>query len=419
MPTKTQLLFEKLKTGGVKDIQLSVIFKNLGQSLYATFEPIIFFLMLNKRIELVLLYYGIQSLLFATTVSFGTHVMTKLGVKKNMIIGTVLMIIYRIILIIASNEDINLSDHPTQTLVTFTVLGTILAAYQTLYWPGFHTNLSLFMKKKSSGKEVAIFKVIGQISSILGPAIGGIILFNQGTVVLVICSAILLSISAIPLFFGPDIKNEVSLSFRQFASETFKKKNFRLYLPFHAEGVLGYINAIFWNLFIFINLKNVLDVGFLSSGVSLFTAIVLIVLGWGIDNRRKIGRHVLTIGTVTNAIGWLLKGIPSSGVSFFIVDNIQKFGNSIVRIPYEKNMYSRFRNRKDFADEYVTLREIAYHTSGGIIMILLAILMATTDLLYTAFIVAAISSLTYLLMRESKEEKSNDHKESSIQNSKF
>jgi hypothetical protein len=122
-------------------------------------------------------------------------------------------------------------------------------------------------------------------------------------------------------------------------------------------------------------------------------------LGKAIDKKKGVEKTALRLGVATTAVGWIVKGLPTSSLMFFFTDNMQKIGHVVTRIPYEKKIYSRFRNTKSLADEYVITREMAYNIGGGLIMIVLGILISQFNLVYIVFIVAALSSLVYLSVR--------------------
>lgn len=389
----------KLAKSNVNSIKLSVLFKDFGQSLFGTFEPIIFYNILNQRLELVLLYYGLQSFLYALVVHDGAKIMSKIGIKKNMMYATIALIAYNIFMVVFTGCKLTLSLDAFETIVGFIILGIICAIYQMLYWPGFHTDLSLYMKKEDSAKHISNFYFIGQATSIFAPLLGGLILVKLGAPLLMILVTLFTLLSIFPLRSGADEKPTVSLTFKEFLKEISSRKKVKDYLPFYAEGINGYIGGVFWGLFVYTILNNIMDLGFLASGVALFTGIFVLILGSFIDKHKKISERALKVGVTTTSLGWLLKGLPSSGISFFIADNIQKFGSSIISIPYQKVMYKRFKSIKSFADEYVVIREMAYHMGGGIIMLFLALIISQTNLMYSAFIVAAISSVVFLSMR--------------------
>lgn len=390
---------QKLQKSNVNDVKLSVLFKNFGQSLFGTFEPIIFYHILDQRLELVLLYYGLQSFLYAAVVHDGAKIMSRIGIKKNMIYATMALVAYNIFMVIFTGFNLTLDSNTPETIVGFIILALICAIYQMLYWPGFHTDLSLYMKKEDSAKDISSFYFIGQATSIIAPLVGGIILVKIGTPILMSFVAFFTLLSIFPLLKGPDEKPTVSLSFKEFLKEVLNRKQLKYYLPFYAEGINGYIGGVFWALFVYTILQSIVDLGLLASGVALFTGIFVLTLGHLVDKHKKIGEKALKVGVTTTSLGWLLKGLPSSGFSFFIADNIQRFGSSIISIPYQKTMYKRFKTIKSFADEYVVIREMAYHIGGGIIMLLLGLIISQFNLFYAAFIVAALSSTVFLTMR--------------------
>ncbi len=392
-------IYNKLQKSRLFDIKLSVTLKNLGQSFYGVFEPIIFYKILGERVEYVLLYYGLQSLLYALLVNQGAKIMSRIGIKKSLIIGTLLLMLYNIFLIYFLGCGINLDNYKNILILGFFITALNCSLYQTFYWPAFHTDLSLFLKEGSSGKNLGVLFFIGQCASIVGPVIGGIILQNSNLNILFFLQIIFLTLSVVPLFFGPDEKPETSYKFKDYIKELFNIKKIKNYLPFFAEGIKGYINSTFWGLFIYTVLESVIDVGLLTAGVSFFTALFVVLLGKIIDKRRFLKNKLLGIGVFIASFGWIIKGVSINNIFYFIADNVQKFGDSIVQIPYQKTMYKRFKNVRSLADEYVTIREMAYHIGGGVIIILLALIIYSTNLSYSAFIVAAFSYVIMLAIK--------------------
>jgi len=390
---------KKLKKSKVNDIKLSILFKDFGQLLFTVYEPIIFYQFLGKRIEFVMIYYGLQSIMYALLARDGAKVMAKIGIKKNMIFATFILIAYNLILLMFADRDLSILTSPGETTIWFAILAILCSIYQALYWPAFHTDLSLYMENKNSGKDIGAFYFIDLVSSIIAPVLGGIVLLKAGTSILIYISVFFIFISIFPLFKGPDSKPKVSFTFKEFLGQIFHKQNIKSYLPFFAEGTNAYISSIFWPLFVFSIISSVLDLGLLVSGVSLFTAITVLILGHLLDKNDDAKDKVLKLGVTTSSLGWLIKGLQTSPITFFIADNIQQFGDSVVSIPFEKTMYKRFKDIKSLADEYVVIREMIYHFSGAFIMFLLAFLIWRFNIIYSAFIIASISYLFYLLMK--------------------
>jgi len=382
------------------DIKTSILFKDFGQALFFLYEPIIFYNFLGKRIELVLLYYGLQILLYALCVSDGAKIMSKIGIKKSMIFATFFLILYNAVLLYFSKQNLTINSAPLNSVIWFGLLAIICTIYQMLYWPSFYTDISLFMKNEQSGRDIGKIYFFMEITYIIAPIIGGFILVKFGIITLLIFSSIITSLSVIPLFKGENQKPSIILNFKQIIRELFNKDKITYLLPFYAEGISECINNIFWGLFVYLIVGNIMELGFLSSGVALFTAAFVLIIGRIIDKYRNSHNKILRVGVITSSVGWLLKGLPVSTILFFVFDNIQKFGNSIVRVPFEKTMYKRFKYKLNLADEYVVLREVAYSISGGLSLILLAFIIWKFNFTYAAFIIASISTTIYLLMKK-------------------
>lgn len=393
---------QKLIHSNMVAVKWSVVLKSFGQSMYWIFEPILFYKMFGDNFTLVLLFYGVQSLLYALTVRLGARCMSLMGIKVNLIVGTFFLFVTGIVTYFMFGSNLVLGVNTSEVIAYVIVFLSVWLLSQIFYWPAFNTDLSLFMDRQSSGKELGLFLFIGEITGIAGPIVGASLLTFSTVKMLMVLELLFILFSIIPLFWVLNEKPRFNMSFKQLIRELRNKKNLFYYLPFYADGVNNYINDIIWGLFLYLTLNSFMNVGWITAVVSLCTGIFVLLIGILIDKRKKIGNELFTGGVFVASVGWLIKGLPGTGMFYMVVDNIQKFGESMLNVPFDKLLYARFQNTKSLADEYVVIREMAYHFAGAGIMFFLALFAGLFEVSHIAFVIASITSLMYLLMDRKK-----------------
>ena len=235
---------------------LSVFLHFLGRLLYATFIPI---LLLKNGFSLtaVLTYFLIQPLITILITFFST----KLLHKKNIIEFNIFAIITEIALVIL----FSLNSISWKLLTIFTILN---ASYYSLYYISYNSIIAHYSSLKLTGNNLGNLQILGQISSLLSPIIGALILENSKTT-LIITSSILLFLSVLPL---------LKISKDDIEGQNSKKINFKNILLPLANHSLSTLTEIiiftYWALFLYLEQINLVMIGIVSSTMSF--AIILL-----------------------------------------------------------------------------------------------------------------------------------------------
>src|SRR3989344_5741396 len=83
-----------------------------------------------------------------------------------------------------------------------------------LFWMGFHIDASLHSRKKSVGKQSGMISFVSILGAVMGPFLGGIIVYYFGFPQLFLFSIAFFIISIVPFLFSKDIYVKTSFDFK-------------------------------------------------------------------------------------------------------------------------------------------------------------------------------------------------------------
>ncbi len=355
-------------------LYISVFLKTLAESLIAVFIPI-YLLTLNYSLTDIAMYF----LLFSTTLAIIMPLTMKLnyilGVKKTIALGTFVLIIYYYLLNYLNKG------------ISYPILAFIAGVSTAIYFSGFHIEFTRSAIKKQEASELSILKIVVLIPSILGPLIGAILISKTSFNFLFILVAIILFISVVPLLLKKDFKEKVKkIPFKKFVSIDSKRKA----LVYQSEGVLNLVSGIFWPIFIYLTLKDIISLGAIISITSLFMIFIIFYLGKLSDKNNK---KVLKIATLFNAPLWIIRLFLLSSIGFFFINLLSSITSSAIFLSFYKTIYEKARKSKDVI-HYFLFRE--YNLAiGRTLFLVFAIL--TNNILWM-FIACFFITFSYLLL---------------------
>ena len=172
-------------------------------------------------------------------------------------------------------------------------------------------------------------------------------------------SALFLAI--LPLFFTPDkrMKKEV-ISIKSVLTAQPKKRMF----IYQAEGVLNLVGGVFWPVFIYLAVKNVVTLGAIVSMTSLLLVVFIVYIGGLVDKNVK---KTLKRGVFLNAPFWIIRLLFLSPVGLFINNFLGAVTSSMVNISLSKLIYGHAEKTKRIGSFFL-FREL--HLGLGRVLIL-------------------------------------------------
>ena len=366
---------------GLVSLYSNRIIQQIASGLVGLFLPIFLFIYLGASIHKVLLFYITSFILFGLLVPLGAMLMSRIGLKISMILGSLFLIGYFISLYLLSNNWF---------IALFLALAAI-TLFRMLYWIPYHTDFAEFTNKRSRGKEIALLVSVTTLIGIFLPFFAGLILDKFNFSVLFLISIIIASISIIPIILVKSVQEKYSYSYWQTFKELFKKKNRKLFLAFSGDGAETVVGMVAWPIFIFQLLKgDYLAVGIVTSLIVLASITLRLIIGALTDKISK--RRLIKIGSVLYFFGWFGKIFVQTAFQIFVVSSYHSFAAIVRRTPFTTLMYEQAADRGHYVDEYTVLREIALNLGRVLMLVLLFVLYLFTGLNF-GFILAAIASL--------------------------
>lgn len=346
------------------------------------FLPIFLFTKFNHSVQNVLIFYIISFVLFGLLVPFGAQIMSKVGLRKTMIIAIPCLAGYYLGLYYFNNLSYLLFLASALVAVTL---------FRILYWIPYHVDFAEFLTPRGRGKKIAFLSSLSFLVGILAPFVAGFVINKWGFSILFIIAAVIIGISIFPLFFIRTNPEKYSYSYFQTFKELLAKKNRKILFAYSADGAETVISVTIWPIFIFgILEENYIAVGVLSAAIVLATVLLQLIMGKLTDKTRK--RSLIRLGTVLYAFGWLIKMFIQTGFQIFVVSSYHSLVGIVKGIPFTTLIYEQMADQGHYIDEYTVLREVSLNIGRVLMLILCFVLLGFVGLTWT-FLLAAIVSL--------------------------
>ncbi|MFT7615333.1 MAG: MFS family permease [Candidatus Woesearchaeota archaeon] len=327
------------KNTPITRMYISNALRSFSLSLFGIFIPLIL-INLEYSIQEVFYFYFIVVLGGILGHVFAVPLIRKFGIKHTMLMSIPFVILF------------NLGMY---TLVQYQWPIGILAAVHSLsiplYWLPFHIEFSAHADSKKTGKQVGILQSSTIIASILGPIIGGWIIFWLGPQALIAASTVVIIGSGFALLSSEDEK--ITIDFHPHDITTVLTRKQRI--AFLADGVRQYIAALIWPMFIFLTGVGFLIVGSIMSIVRVVMAITSFILGKIIDT--PIGKKIFHVGTIVHSVTFAIRGFLSTIGGMTAITSMGGFSFILFHTPYTKIWYERARVG---GAKFVLLRELYF-----------------------------------------------------------
>ena len=367
-----------LQNKELDELFLSVFLKNIAQSMISIFIPI-YLLTLGYSLVNISIYYLIYYTTASISFPFCTILNSKIGIKKGMAIGTLILILSYFLL-----EKLN-SGFP------YYILAIIFGVASSFYFSGFHIEFTRSIKKKETGKDLSILKIIAKISSIIGPLTGALFInYISFKFIFLLVSGVLF-ISIIPLFLTKDYKNPIKISFKKIIKSDTKVKA----LAYQVHGALYLIASVFWPIFIYLTIKSILSLGAIITMTSVIIIFIINYLGKIADKKPN---KLLKTGIFSHSISWILKILLLSPLGLFFSNFVSGISSAAIDLSFHKKIYEKAKNTDNITN-YFIFREM-HLGMGRFVVLIIAII---TNNIIWMFIVAVILTLCFLPVLKDKE----------------
>lgn len=376
--------FSKHPSRNLVELYWSVGIMAIANSAITIFEPI-FLYTLGYSVTRIILFYLI---VYATCVFilpiFG-RLVGRLGCEHSIFISQFFLIAYYLALF-------GISRFPG----LFFVAPFIFAIQKSLYWPAYHADFALFSRDEQRGREIGTVETLNTILYIVGPFIGGAILQWTNFGVLFAVIAVLYILSAIPLLRIREAHEPFTFSYSGAFKELWDRphrRNFLAYLGFGEELIV----LMLWPIFIYIVVKDYLEIGALVAVATLVTGFLVLFIGRAVDKYRK--ERVLRFGSIMYSIVWLLRVAASQVWHILLLDTGSRISKETLIVPLVTTTYNNAR--KMGVLPYMVFYEQSLAVAKAVTAILLLIILQFVSNPWPPiFIVAAMFSLFYMFLKE-------------------
>jgi len=369
------------KNKEMDELYVSIGIKALAQSIIQIFIPIYLY-KLGFSISTIALYY----IIFFTSITFFMYFSMRLnyhlGLKKVLSLGTFVLIGYYFLL-----------DQLSRGNIHYSIVAITLGLSMAIYYSSFHIYFTKFSDKKHEASEISIIRALFRFAAIIGPLIGAFLITKGSFRASFLIVSGLLFISIFPLFLTKDKKiNNPKISINRILKADSKKKG----LAYIASGIIGVTAGILWPLFIFLNIKKVITLGFIISIGSLITIFFLFMIGKIADKHK---RKMLEVGIYSHSITWPIRLFFLTPVGIFIMNMLSSITLLMIDLPFSKITYEKGRKSKNIAN-YFLFREMNLQI-GRITVLLIAFF---TGSIYWTFILSFFATFLYLVLLKDKKD---------------
>lgn len=372
----------------IKELYLTSGILRLAASMAGVFTPVYFFEVFGS-VKWVIIYFIVLRLVLFFVYPLGAKFACRFGFEHSIALSIPFLALYFV--------SLNLMAGNIWYVVP-QVISSVL--YMVLFWPAFHSDLAHYGHIRNTGTQYAFAQSATRVASVLGPLLGGLVVFFFGFPALFWAAAAISFLAVVPIFTTKERFRPSRFSYgRAFV------RIFQAYRPYKRKFFLSFFglgenmaHAILWPIFIFLVVQNYASLGAITSA-SIFVALFFsIFVGRSVDGRDKPGRKkLLSFGAIIYAFLWPLRAFLSSVWSVFLINIVSNNVLETVHTPLMVFAYQKGEERGHM--KYVIFREMSLCLGTIAICGIFLLLVSLFGLnWYFLFGVAGLWSLFYLFL---------------------
>ncbi|MEI6287964.1 MAG: MFS transporter [bacterium] len=376
----------------VRELYFSSLILVFAESLIAIFEPVFLFLFFSGRgaslpialMQVIIFYLAIYVLYFFT-IPLGAKFAKHFGYEYSMSLSSVFVVLIYLGFILMKTWF--------WPAIILSIVSYTLA--KLFYWPAYHANFARFSDCSERGREISNLGVLQSIGGIIAPVIGGFILKFYSFPVLFVLAAVLILLSNIPMLRTKEKFEPTKFSYFGAYKFLFSKAKRRKFFSLWGYGE-EFIAIVIWPIFIYVVVKDFLDLGALTA-VSLFaTTLIFLFIGRLTDSQD--GRSILRLGTWFYFFSWLVRLFTRTVPGIFTVDVYSRLGKQALSVPITAMTYSKAMEKDSSTMGTILFFEMSLVAGKIIAMIACLLLLQFFAFSWNPlFVLAGLMSLLYLL----------------------
>ncbi len=381
--------FERLNKN-LRYLYLHKIVRQIGFGLISLFSPI-FLYVLSGRIEFVLFYFGLASLLYILILPWWAKLINFYNLRTLIITGNLLFILY-------------LWLYYYLTKINFLAWSLIIAlvvvnvAAKAFYWIPYHIDFASFVDIHHRGRQLSFLGILIALVGVALPFVSGLIVNYFGFSALFLTAIGVFILSTWPLAKIGKIKEVYSFGYKQTFSKIFSRRHWKTNLAYAADGFQANVGYIVWPVFMFIVLKGAyVKVGLYSALIVLGMVILRYTIGELVDRLSK--DKIIKTGSWLYALGWVFKAAVASGWQIFLAGVYHSFTQILYKTPLDALTYEIAADEEYYIDEFTVLKEMALHL-GKLLMVILSIVVVYIAGIKWVFVISALAAIAIGLINK-------------------
>ncbi|RLJ01048.1 MAG: hypothetical protein DRP11_05090 [Candidatus Aenigmatarchaeota archaeon] len=356
------------------EVYLNLSLTNVAMSLVGIFIPI-YLLQLGYALADVLLYFLVMfgAMLILSLPS--SYLISRIGFKHSITLSTPLLILQLVLLNLLEVWDINIY-----------LIAVISGIRNIIYWLALNSDFASNTHKKRRGRETSYLFGFDKAAGIFGPIIGAVVITYFSFGVLFTISILILIGSIFPLFLTDDKRDPLSYSWRQ----VFSRRNWSFAVRFMAEGGFDVAGMLYWSLFVFLVLRDFMDIGWVGTLGALGSLILMLLIGRATDRFNR--KNIMRTGAILYAILWSVRSITNDPLTAMLFSFLGGVFYNTINIPFFTIVNDKALDEDVM--EFMTFREV-FLCLGRIISLSLVLLLSQN--LVFGFWIAGVAALVFLL----------------------
>lgn len=372
----------------IKELYLSLGILRLSIAMVSVFEPIYLFNIFGS-VRWLLFYLAMLFSTLFILYPFGGKIASRFGFEHSFAFSVPAVFLYFIF--------INLLDNSLWFIIPLFFVSLV---YKILFWPATHSNLAHYGDCHDRGHQYGVFSGVTRAARIVGPMIGGLILYFFSFNILYIIAASISFLAIFPMFTTKEKFEPSNFSYKQCfiriknAYKPYRRKFFLSFVGFGEEVV----RIMLWPIFIFIVVANYASLGAIVSGSSLITLFFALYIGKMIDKRDKKGKKkILAFGTILYALLWPVRAFLITGWGVFGTNALSSNLTQVIYNPMVAFVYEKGEERGHL--KYVIFMLMSLSLGKALMCFLLILLITLFGLnWFMIFGVAGVWTLLYLFL---------------------
>lgn len=356
-----------------------------GAAMLGLFLPMFLYQLFDRSMAAVLWYALAYYLLAGLLEPLGAMLMTRIGLKNALRLGTALYVCFFVTLALGDLVPV------------FWVAASSIAAlvaWHVVYWVPYHTEFAEEGQGHRLGTVIGVIAAAGSLVSIVLPTFSGWVIQTYGYPVLFVSAMLVVLASIIPVGRVRAGEERYEFGFAQTFRELFAARRRRFLFLFAAEGAESVVGFFVWPVFLFELLRGeYVQAGMVTTVVGLLSISLQLLVGRLVDGERHRGR-LLSIGMNLSAVGWVLKAFVSTVAHVILFGTLHSFALILMRTPFEALMYAKAADAGHYVDEYTVLREMAL-SFGRVAMLAALLALGAAFQFWIAFLLTAAATFVF------------------------